>query len=77
MERYWKGLVHDEDIAFIVFSFRVFEAIVTPEMFLHCKGQDFGTISFSTSHKAHKSTMGFRPELVTKIVHHKGRLPVM
>ena len=51
--------------------------LVTPETFLHCKGNDFGAISFSTSHKAHKSTMVSRPELVTKIVLHKGRLPVL
>ena len=59
------------------FLFQIFEAIVTPEFCLHCKVHNFGNISFSTSHKAHKSIMVFRPELVTKTVHHKGRLPEM
>ena len=43
IERYWKSLVHDEGIAIIVFSFRVFEAcffmlkgmILAPLVFPH------------------------------------------
>ena len=61
----------------LLFLFQIFEAIVTPEFCLHYKVHNFGNISFSTSHKAHKSIMVFRPELVTKTVHHKGRLPAM